>query len=75
MQKILDSDWGRIAKFVIGILLFSVALSNTLPLGMTVMAFMAGFIAMMVAWSGACPLFAVTRLRALKQVIRSGKPK
>jgi hypothetical protein len=70
MQKLLDSDWGRLAKFAIGLLLLALAISNTLPLGLTVMAVVAGFIAMSVAWSGSCPLFAVTRIRALKRIFR-----
>jgi hypothetical protein len=67
MRRLLDSDWGRLAKFAIGLTLLALAISNTLPLGLTVMAVVAGFIAMSVAWSGSCPLFAVNWARAARR--------
>lgn len=75
MQKFLESDWGRIARFVIGVGLMTVALANTLPLSMTLMIGFAGLILVLVAWSGACPLFAVKPIRALeKRFKREGEP-
>jgi hypothetical protein len=72
MQIFLESDWGRLAKFAIGFFLLATALSNTLPFGLTVMAVVAGFVAMSVAWSGSCPLFAVNWARMAKRLF-SGK--
>lgn len=75
MQKLLESDWGRIAKFVVGVILMMIALSNTLPLTMTVVIGFAGLIAVMVSWSGACPLFAIVPVRSLRRLIQREETK
>lgn len=75
MQKLLESDWGRIVKFVVGVILMVIALSNTLPLSMTIVIGFAGLIAVMVSWSGACPLFVIVPVRSLRRLIQRDETK
>jgi hypothetical protein len=72
VQKLMTSDGGRIVRFVVGVGLMVFALANPLPLTMTVVVGFAGLTLVLVALSGACPLFAVNWARAAKQFFGKG---